>query len=75
MRAIRFLFAFLLLSGIFCKSSFAAVYINEFSSGTTSEEIYNFDTNSVDLSLYVLKDSGTLGVIFLSLCGIVLFWS
>lgn len=59
MRAIRFLFAFILLSSIFCKSSFAALYINEFSSGTTSDwvEIYNSDTNSVDLSLYILRDS------------------
>lgn len=60
MRAIQFLFVFLLLSSIFCKSSFAALYINEFSSGTSDSdwvEIYNSDSNSVDLSLYLLRDS------------------
>ena len=60
MQIVTFIVAFLLLSSIFCKSSFAALYVNEFSSGTPDSdwvEIYNSDSNSVDLSLYILRDA------------------
>lgn len=60
MKAIIFLVAFVLLSSIFCQSSFAALYINEFSSGTSDSdwiEIYSSDASPIDLSLYILRDA------------------
>ncbi len=60
MQIVTFIVAFLLLANLFSKSAFAALYINEFSSGTPDSdwvEIYNSDSNSVDLSLYILRDA------------------
>lgn len=60
MKAIIFLVAFILISSIFCQSSLAALYINEFSSGTSDSdwiEIYNSDVSPIDLSLYILRDA------------------
>jgi len=45
----------------FPQKIFAQVVINEFSSGTTSDwvELYNTGSQSIDLSTYILTDSGT----------------
>ena len=60
---------FLILFFVFTGKASAALYINEFSSGTSDSdwvEIYNSDNTSLDLSNYVLRDSTSSNKIELS---------
>lgn len=60
---------FLILFFIFPNKTFANLYINEFSSGTSDGdwvEIYNSDSNSLSLSDYILRDSTSSNKIVLT---------